>query len=113
MNDAHMRTDENRQLCLLFSYRLPIFMREERKIREMIAGEFGMSSDQVDLEFIEKKREELYANPNHRLVFDSERGGYVPTLLENQNASEVEIERTIAVNFLSHFIKETKERNKS
>jgi hypothetical protein len=73
------------------------------ELRKLLGKLYHIPPEQVDEEFIRKKRDELYSNPDHRFVVDSTRGGYNNEGLENQTQAEIDAERAIALEFLSQF----------
>ncbi len=78
----------------------------ERKLRELIAEQFGISPDEVTMEFIRQKRAELYARPDYRFIFYCELGGYDDVGLKVRNFSEIEAEAEEAEAFWRQYEKE-------
>lgn len=72
--------------------------RLERRLRELIAKKHGVSPDDINAQFIQEKREELYNRPDHRFI--GERGGMDASDLKVQNKAEIEAERRAATKFL-------------
>ena len=72
----------------------------EQKLTEMIANHYGVSATEVDQEFIQKKRKELYADSIHQMRFDE---SDPRSLLETQNQQQIELEQLAATAFLNLF----------
>ena len=78
----------------------------EKRLRELIAERYGVSPDEVTMEFIRQKRAELYARPDHKFIFEDEYGN--ETLgLKVRNLSQPEAEAKEADAFWKQFDNDT------
>lgn len=78
----------------------------EHFLEEQIAAMDGVSVSEVTLEYIRRRRKELYADPRHRWELASEYGGWNYIGLEVHNHTELENQAKRALSFLSQFCSE-------
>jgi hypothetical protein len=77
-------------------------------LRELIAAEHGISPEEVTLEFIERQRELLYADPNFRFDHPGQHGGYNIDGLKIRNMYETKDAKERATAFLRQFFARNK-----
>lgn len=75
-----------------------------KRLNGLIAKKYGVNPNDITPTFIEEKRKEIYAKPEHIFEFDSKNGGYNSHGLEVLNRSQLAEERKKADSFLMRIV---------
>lgn len=75
----------------------------DKRLRELIAADQGVTPDEVTSEFIDQRTAELWSKPEFRFDDSGDHGGYEIDGLEVQNQYEIEAEREKAESILGRF----------